>query len=274
MSFLELARCSLYYEVDGSGPPLLFVHGGSCTHEDWKWQVSSLRDTRTAITVDLRGHGASRADPVDCNVGQYALDVCELLRVLGLGPAVLVGHSLGTRVVLQAARDHPELVAGLVLIDGSTQASGDAAKAEQVHAARFGDHERIAARLRPYFEGMFFENADPVHKARILAGLEGIDGEVAAMRSRATLLWDATELNAALDAVRVPVLALQGTYADETGVRRRLREGDSTPYLDRLRAHLAQLEVQIVPGVGHFVMLDAPDLVNESIRRFAAACQS
>src|ERR1700733_10990282 len=103
MSFLELPRCSLFYEVDGNGPPLLLVHGGSCDHDDWRYQVASLRDEFTVVAVDLRGHGASIADPADCTVGRYASDIHELIEAIGLGPTVLVGHSLGTRVALQRA---------------------------------------------------------------------------------------------------------------------------------------------------------------------------
>jgi pimeloyl-ACP methyl ester carboxylesterase len=273
MPFLELPRCSLFYEVDGSGPPLLLVHGGSCTHEDWQYQVSSLRDAFTVVTVDLRGHGASVADPADCTVGRYASDISELISTIGLGPTVLVGHSLGTRVALQTARDHPEQVAGVVLVDGSFQATGTAADVERLHATRFGDKERVIELLRPQFEGMFFENADPAQKARILAGLEGISGDVVMIRSRATLLWDATQLDATLSGLHVPVLAIQATSTDGTGTRHRLRQGDTTPYLERLGALLPQVEIEVVPDVGHFVMLEAPELVNESIRHFSSSCQ-
>jgi pimeloyl-ACP methyl ester carboxylesterase len=263
----------LFYTVDGSGPPLLFVHGGSCSHEDWQYQVVALRDEFTVVTVDLRGHGASAADPADCTVARYASDVHELLRDRGLGPTVLVGHSLGTRVALQTAGAHPEQVAGVVLIDGSLQASGTVADVDHLHAARFGNEKRVVELLRPQFEQMFFENADPTQKARILARFEAMPGDIVMTRSRATLMWDATQLDATLAGVQVPALAIQGTTTDETGVRRRLHQGDTTPYLDRLRTYLPHLQTQIVPDVGHFVMLEAPELVSESVRSFARSCQ-
>jgi pimeloyl-ACP methyl ester carboxylesterase len=270
--FLELPRCSLFYTVYGSGPSLLFLHGGSCDHRDWRYQVASLRDEFTVVTVDLRGHGASVADPADCTVGRYASDIHELIEAIGLGPTVLVGHSLGTRIALQMAGAHPEQVAGAVLVDGSLQASGTVTDVEHLHAARFGDSERVLELLRPQFEGMFFENADPVQKAQILARFEAMPGDVVMTRSRATLLWDATQLGVTLAGLQVPALAIQSTYTDDSGTRRSLREGDTTPYLDRLRTHLSRIEIQIVSNVGHFVMLEAPGLVNESIRRFARSC--
>jgi pimeloyl-ACP methyl ester carboxylesterase len=209
--FLSLARCSLFYEVDGSGPPLLFIHGGSCSHDEWRFQVASLRDEFTVVTVDLRGHGASIAEPADCTIGRYAADIGELLRAIGSGPTVLVGHSLGSRVAVQPVREHPEPMAGIVLIDGSLQATGTAADVERMHASRFGDKERVVELLRPQFEAMFFENADPAQKARALARLDGASGDMVMTRSRATLLWDATELDVALAGLQVPVLAVQST---------------------------------------------------------------
>jgi pimeloyl-ACP methyl ester carboxylesterase len=94
-----------------------------------RWRVQSPRlgaPSRAAarkahsLTVDLRGHGASKVDDGStCTLGQLADDVAELIGVLDLGPTVLIGHSFGSRVVLQAGFAHPDHIAGMVLIDGS-----------------------------------------------------------------------------------------------------------------------------------------------------------
>lgn len=269
MPFLERAGCAIYYAVEGSGGPLLFIHGGSCSHEDWELQVEALRGAFTVVTVDLRGHGASVGRPEDCNVASYASDVCALLRALDLVAVVLVGHSLGTRVALEAARRDPTRIAGLVLIDGSIQAKGTIDDVDRAHAGRFGNVDDVMDLLRPQFEGMFFDNADPAQRARVLSRIEASSPEVVMARSHATLTWDATQLDAALAAVTVPTLAIQSTGTDDAGRRRRLQAGESTAYLDRLRARLAGLETTIVTGVGHFSMLEAPAAVNAAIRDFA-----
>jgi pimeloyl-ACP methyl ester carboxylesterase len=78
--------------------------------------------------------------------------------------------------------------------------------------------------------------------------------------------WDATQLDAALDAVRVPLLAIQSTWITSERRRLPLDVGQTSPWLDLLKNRGARIE--IVPGVGHFTMLEAPDQVNRLIAEF------
>src|SRR5688572_28147871 len=111
MAYLERHGARLFYEQQGDGnPPLLFVHGLACNHEDWQAQVDFFRTRQRVVTCDLRGHGASNGDPADCDIETYGADVSALLSELHLAPAVLVGHSMGCRVVLQAYLDDPARV--------------------------------------------------------------------------------------------------------------------------------------------------------------------
>ena len=80
--------------------------------------------------------------------------------------------------------------------------------------------------------------------------------------------WDAGEMDAAFAALRAPVLAIQSTTRDAQMRRSPLKAGDTSPWLDYLRAKGAQ--IAIVPGVGHFTQIEAPDEVNRLIADFAA----
>jgi pimeloyl-ACP methyl ester carboxylesterase len=118
----------LYYERAGAGaPPLVFVHGFGCAHEDWQFQVETFSARHMVVSCDLRGHGVSPGEPASCSIETYGADVAALARALNLSGAVIVGHSMGTRVVLQACLDAPDRVAGLVLVDGSFQAAAGSA---------------------------------------------------------------------------------------------------------------------------------------------------
>ena len=122
----------MHYVRAGSGtPPLVFVHGFCCSHEDWFLQIQELKSRFEVVACDLRGHGQTPARPHELSIENFGGDVAALLSVLGLEKSILVGHSMGCRVVLEAARVAPESVAGLVLIDGSQQGSGDPAAAEK-----------------------------------------------------------------------------------------------------------------------------------------------
>jgi pimeloyl-ACP methyl ester carboxylesterase len=71
------------------------------------------------VTIDLRCHGASTGKAEDWTIEAHGGDVAAVARHLALAPAVLAGHSMGCRVVLEACLQAPDRVAGLVLIDGS-----------------------------------------------------------------------------------------------------------------------------------------------------------
>ena len=94
----------IHHVVTGQGrPPIVFVHGFGCAHSDWDAQVAHLSPRHQTVAVDLRGHGASPGTPDECSIERYGADVAEVMQTLALPPAVLVGHSMGCRVVVEAA---------------------------------------------------------------------------------------------------------------------------------------------------------------------------
>ena len=110
----------MHYVRTGSGaPPLVFVHGFACSSDDWGLQIKDLNSRFEIVACDLRGHGHTPGRPQECTIENFGGDVAALLSLLDLERSFLVGHSMGCRVVLEAARVAPERVGGLVLIDGS-----------------------------------------------------------------------------------------------------------------------------------------------------------
>jgi pimeloyl-ACP methyl ester carboxylesterase len=81
-------------------------------------------------------------------------------------------------------------------------------------------------------------------------------------------------LETALASVRVPLLAIQSTVRDPVTLKRKsLEANESSGWLDLLRERVKDARIEVIPGVGHFTMLDAPQRVNELISGFAAACR-
>src|SRR3954465_15117593 len=110
----------MHFLRSGRGaPPLVFVHGFACSHDDWRLQIESFRESNEVLACDLRGHGLTPGRPHECSIEHYGGDVAPLVTHFELEPAVLIGHSMGCRVVLEAARllaaSEPRRVAGLVL---------------------------------------------------------------------------------------------------------------------------------------------------------------
>jgi len=104
------------------GPPLVFVHGFACDGTDWDAQVASLETRTTVVVCELPGHGSSPGTAAGYTIEAYGAAVARAVTELELPPPILVGHSMGCRVVLEASRMEPDAVSGLVLVDGSRMA--------------------------------------------------------------------------------------------------------------------------------------------------------
>lgn len=100
----------------GSGPALLLLHGLACDHTTWSPVLESLARTHTVIAPDLLGHGDSDKPRADYSVGGYANGMRDLLTVLGIDSATVVGHSFGGGVAMQFAYQFPERTERLVLV--------------------------------------------------------------------------------------------------------------------------------------------------------------
>ena len=108
MAFLSIDGGQLFYEEQGGGdPPLVFVHGLACAHEDWRNQVDYFAPSNRVVSLDLRGHGRSEAYTSGFDILSFGADVAALIAALRLPPVVLVGHSMGCRVILECARIAP-----------------------------------------------------------------------------------------------------------------------------------------------------------------------
>ena len=108
----------IHYDVQGNGPPaLLFVHGWCCDHHVWDGQVDHFAPHYTVVRPDLAGHGASGRDRAHWTMEAFGGDVAAVVEQLGLDQVVLIGHSMGGAVIVEAARRLPDAVIGLVGAD-------------------------------------------------------------------------------------------------------------------------------------------------------------
>ena len=106
----------LYYEIRGTGQPLVLLHGGFGEIEMFGDLLPSLADGRQLIAVDLQGHGRTADIDRPLRLELMADDVAGLIDYLGLPEADVMGYSLGGGVALQTAIRHPDKVRKLVLV--------------------------------------------------------------------------------------------------------------------------------------------------------------
>lgn len=106
----------LNYQISGSGEPLVILHGLFGTLENWGAQIKALSEHFTVIAVDLRNHGRSPHSD-DMSYPLMSDDVIELLDELNLNQVLLMGHSMGGKVAMQLAMNHPERLKKLIVVD-------------------------------------------------------------------------------------------------------------------------------------------------------------
>jgi pimeloyl-ACP methyl ester carboxylesterase len=112
----------LYYEIRGSGDPLILIHGGVGGIAMFGNLPDTLARHRQVIAVELQGHG--RTADIDRPFEKMADDIAALIKYLGISHADVMGYSLGGEVALQTAIRHPEEVRKLVLVSTTFSRNG------------------------------------------------------------------------------------------------------------------------------------------------------
>lgn len=113
---LALEDGTLWYEMKGSGPPLVFLHGGWQNSESWQQQVDRFADEFTVVTLDFRGHGQTGATDVEeYTIDLYVDDLERLLAHLGIDRPIFVGASIGGMVIQQYLDANPNGARGAVI---------------------------------------------------------------------------------------------------------------------------------------------------------------
>ena len=115
----------MYYEVHGSGEPVVLLHGGFMTiTSNWAGWIDELSKTRKVIAIEMQGHGRTADIPREPNSENLADDVAELLKYLKLSRADLIGYSMGGVVAMQVAVRHPDQVRRVVVISSTFRRDG------------------------------------------------------------------------------------------------------------------------------------------------------
>jgi pimeloyl-ACP methyl ester carboxylesterase len=148
MPYAHVNGLRLYYEVHGSGPPLVLIHhlfGDS--HFTWGRHLPHFAAHYTTVVPDLRGHGRTENPAPRLLHRELAADIAGLVRALEIGPAHLVGVSTGGMALLTLAVEAPELVRRLVISDATYHFKGAELRAAIAAATADLDAFRAATQL-------------------------------------------------------------------------------------------------------------------------------
>jgi pimeloyl-ACP methyl ester carboxylesterase len=224
-------------------PTIVFVHGWSCDRTYWRHQVGAFPDNRV-VAIDLAGHGESGSGRVSWTMPAFGADVAAVLDALGIDDAVLVGHSMGGDVILEAAVLLGSRVHGLVWVD-VYRSLGEPDSADDIEAFIAPFRLDFAARVDAFVRGLFTSTADPDLVDWVVADMAAAPPEVAIDAIRHSVGNEGPAV-AVLEKLSVPMVAINPDYrpTDEPSL---LRHGVRTV---------------IATGVGHFLMLEDPAQFN------------
>lgn len=273
----------------GAGHPVVALHGITGSWASFVGVADRLAGRRPLLGLDLRGRGDSDK-PADGPYGmsQHARDVAAAIRAFGLGPVVVLGHSMGAFVAVALAAEHPDLVRGVVLLDGGLPLDPppgipveqllDVALAPQVARLRatFPSVEAYLDFWRglPHLSGDRWNEWVEFYLTYDLAGRPPAltpKASEAAVRAdfRDTIASD--RLRTRLAEIRVPVLSLRASEGFAPGDPPLLPDA----LVERERRGVAAFTDRVIPGTTHYTVSLGPTgatAVANAVVEFAEAC--
>ena len=237
-------------------PALVFVHGWSCDRSYWSHQTSYFAARHQVVAVDLAGHGASGMGRASWTMPAFGEDVVAVVEQLGLDDMILIGHSMGGDVIVEAALRLPGRVIGLVWVDTYTKLDDPLTDGEiQSFVAPF--REDFAAATQDLIRQMFLPGSDADLVERVVTDMSSAP-PVIAIDAIGYSIGNIPGVVAGLRRLKLPAVAINPD-SRPTDVEGLARHGVATV---------------LMPGVGHFLMLEDPpafnQLLTEMIDRFQA----
>lgn len=272
-AFLEIGGARLHYRDQGTGRPVVLLHGNVATGDDYNTSgvVERLVGTYRVIVFDRPGFGYSNRPRGQLWTAAEQADLIhEALVHLGIGQAIVVGHSWGTLVALALAERHPASTAGLVLVSGYYFPTPrlDALMVAPVTLPVLGDI--LSYTISPLFGWLTMPMAKramfapaPIterFKREYSTAMALRPSQIRATASDGTLLVsDAARLSARYGTLSMPVAIVAGNGD-------KVVEPDQA---ERLRGTVPNGTLQIIEGVGHMVHHTATQQVVEAIEQVA-----
>jgi pimeloyl-ACP methyl ester carboxylesterase len=259
--FLERPDCRLYYEVEGSGPHLVFAHGLGGNHLSWWQQVPHFAPRYTCVTFSHRGFAPSSAPPSGPDPTAYPGDLAALIDHLGASDVRIVAQSMGGWSALPYAFANPARVRALVLASTAGDLAWPRLPFPDDRLTRWREQSEATSRdlfargLHPAAgERMAREQPAPHYLYRAIDAQSAVDKVALRGRLMATLTRPVDELRS----LAVPTLWLTG--AEDCVV---------PPFVaDALAPLMPNARVTSVPEAGHSVYFERADAFNRIVEEF------
>lgn len=255
----------IFYQVSGSGTPLVLIHGYPLNGGLFAYQQAGLAARFQVITLDLPGFGKS--SPIVGGVGStaiYARYVIALLDHLGIQKAIIGGHSMGGIITQEVYREASNRFAGMILIDTISQPASIIEHSEWagfgVQATRQGVPSVLPNLVPMLLTGNTLLNIPAVGTA-----IENIidEASVSGMQTGAETLALRPDYRPVLPTISVPTLVLEGV---DDGVY-------AFPIAQSIQAAIPGATLSLIPDAGHVSIFEQPAAANQAITAWADAAK-
>jgi pimeloyl-ACP methyl ester carboxylesterase len=239
------------YRVYGQGEPaLVFIHAWSCDSNYWREQLAEFKKKYTLVTVDLAGHGGTDGNRSDWSMARFGQDVATALSAVPNNRIILVGHSMGGPVAIEAARLLKGRVIGIIGVDTFKSIGAPLPSKAQVDAILKPFETDFIGTTRKLVTEHFFApgaNQDLVGKIAYDMSLSPPRVGVPAMR--AVMEYDFTQ---PLKDISVPIVAINSDLGEPVNEA-------------RIRRVLPKFRQVTLAGDGHFLMMEDPRRFNPAL---------
>jgi 3-oxoadipate enol-lactonase len=259
MERLRSDDAEIFYEIRGSGPPVVLLHPFPCHHEFWNPVAAALDSRYRLILPDLRGHGESEIGEGPALMQKHAGDVAHVLDAAGVGKAAFVGCSIGGYILFEFWRRFRARVGALALCDTRPQADTAESRANRLRAAA----AVMEQGTEPFIESMIPKlmgrttvatRPDLVDGARAMMRKMSAEDISLVLRGMAERPDSVTDLKS----IDVPTLIVIG----EEDVLSTVADGEL------MRQNIAGSQLKVVPKAGHYAPWEQTEAVGTVLRQF------
>jgi pimeloyl-ACP methyl ester carboxylesterase len=245
----------IHYDVQGNeSPALLFVHGWCCDRHVWDGQVGHFASDYTVVRLDLAGHGASGRARARWTMEAFGGDVAAVVEQLGLDQVVLIGHSMGGAVIVEAARLLPNAAIGLVGAD-TWRDPGPALTPQQLAEVLAPFRADFVEATRAFVRSLFIPASPARLTEAMVTFMSEMSPQIGVDVGEQVLAYDRVMMER-LQEVHVPKIAINAADYRPT---------------NREAAQRCGVELVLMSGVGHFVMMEDAltfnRLLGETVRK-------
>ena len=273
VKFLQLHGDRIAYRDEGNGEVVLLIHGMAGSSETWRSVIPPLSKKFRVIAPDLLGHGESAKPRTDYSLGAFAVWLRDFLDELGVSRATVVGHSLGGGVAMQFVYQHPDYAQRLILISsgGLGPDVGWVLRLLSAPGAEFvlpivapPPVLSVGNKLRSWMKGAGIRSPRGAELWSAYSSLSDAQTRQSFLRTLRSVVDYRGQAVSALNRLRLredlPVMAIWG---ERDGI---------IPVDHAYAAHEARTDsrLEVLPDVGHFAQVEAPEQVVELIEDFIA----